>query len=109
MSLSADQLADLRGDVGDDGTVFTDAELNRLYTRASSNYTLTVIMTLRQILADGAKLHNYQIAQSRHDLGQVFDHIRYLLDYWETVNNKGSAQVKFVALRGVPPHDKDEP
>lgn len=111
MSLTADELADLRGDIGDDGTVFSDAELNRLYTRAGGDYNTTVMLALRQLLASAAKLHDYQVAQSLERRGQVFDHVKALLGYWESqVEAEAQAQqVQIVGLRAVPPREKREP
>lgn len=112
-TLDADQLADLQGDLGitDDQAVFTDAELHRNFTRAGSDYEKTVVICLRQILAQAAKLHNYRIAQSSHDLQQVYDNVRGLLDYWdEKVRAQASGgQVRIMGLRGVPPRAKDGP
>lgn len=49
--------ADLQGDlgVGTDEEVFTDAELDRHWTRTEQDYEQTVVYALRQILASGRK------------------------------------------------------
>lgn len=109
MALSADQLTDFRADVGDDGTTFTDDELNRLYTRASSDYTEAVILAFRQLLANANKLHDYRIAQSSESLSQVRKNIKDSLEYWETSVRSASQQVRVVAMRAVPPRDKASP
>jgi hypothetical protein len=108
-TMTSTQLSDIRGDIGDDGTVFTDAELNRLYTRASSSYDKTVVLALRQIMANAAKLYNYKIAQSSESKAAVFSHAKALLEYWEEQVLDAGQQVSIVGVRTVPPRDKDEP
>jgi len=111
MALSSDQLTDFRGDIGDDGTVFTDDELNRLYTRSGSVYSEAVVLAIRQLLASAVKLHDYRIAQSAESMSQVYDHLEKLLDRWEKIANseEPKSQVRVVGMRGIPPRDKDEP
>ncbi len=110
-TLTNEQIADLRADIGDDGTVFSVTELDRNFTRAGGNYEQTVVICLRQIRAQATKLHNYTIAQSSHSLQQVHDNIVELLAYWEdVVQTKASGgQVKILGLRAVPPRAKDGP
>lgn len=107
-TLDADQLLDFRGDVGDDGTVFTDAELQRFYTRANGNYNKAVVLALQQILMNAAKLHNYSLAQSSESRAQVFDHLKILLAMWQE-NARSTQQIRFVGSRVVPTRVKDEP
>ena len=65
-TLSAAQLGDIQGDlgIGSDGAVFTDSELHRLYTRADSDYELTVVYALEQLMVDAAKLNDYTAGSS---------------------------------------------
>lgn len=109
MALTSDQLTDFHRDIGDDGSVFTDDELNRLYTRAEDDYDMAVVLALRQILANAVKLHDYQIAQSMEKASQVFDHIKSLLQYRETVTTGATQQVAIVGMQAVPPRAKQEP
>jgi len=87
ITLTADQLADLRQDIDDDGTppAFSDAQLNRNYVRAGGNYDLTVVYTLRQLLASNARMHAYSMGQSSESLDQVYEHVKGLLAMWERV------------------------
>lgn len=79
-TLSPAQLTDLRGDLDIPLTgVFTDAELNRYYDRASGDYDTAKVYVLRALLASAAKLHDYKAAQSGESLNQVFDHLKYML------------------------------
>lgn len=108
MALTSDQLADFRLDIGDDGTVFTDEELNRLYERASDDYESAVVLALRQLMAQSSKLRDYKIAQSSESNSQIFDHIKTLLEYHES-RITASQQVSIVGMRSVPPRYKDRP
>lgn len=107
-TLDADQLTDFRADIGDDGSVFTNAELHRLYTRAGSDYTAAVVLALRQILMNAAKLHDYSLVSSSESKSQVFKNLHDMLTYWES-KAQTSQQVKIVGMRVVPPRVKDEP
>lgn len=84
MALSADQITDFRRDlgIGVDGTVFTDDELNRLYDRAGSGYSKAVYLAFRQLLADAAKLNDYQLGSSSETKSQVFKHVKGLMEIW---------------------------
>jgi hypothetical protein len=106
--LSAAQLLDIRADLGDDGTVWTDDELDRLYTRASSDYNSAVVLAIRQLLMNAAKLHDYSLAQSSESKSQIFKNLKEMLTYWD---DKASTrqQVKMVGMRSVPPRAKDSP
>jgi hypothetical protein len=106
--LNADQLTDIRADLGDDGTVFTDDELHRLYTRAGGDYNKAVVLALRQILMNAAKLSDYRIAQSAESRSQVYKQLREQLAYWEEVA-RNTQQIRVVGLRAVPPRAKDVP
>lgn len=61
MPLTIDQRSDLQGDlgIGFDQTIFTDHELDRAYTRAASNYDLTLAFLMRQLAASPKRLMFY--------------------------------------------------
>ena len=84
MALTADQIGDLQRDlgIGTTGAVFTDAELNRLFERAGSDYDLTVVYALRQLLVDAAKLNDYTAGASTEKKSQVFKQIQEMLKVW---------------------------
>ena len=61
-------------------------------------------------MANAAKLHDYSVAQSREEVSQVFDHLaKVMLPYWEERVVRAAQQVRIVAMRPVPPRDKDRP
>ncbi len=106
---NSDLRADLAigSDTGDPSTtVFTDAELQRLYDRAEGDYYTTVVLVLRQLLADANKLVRYKYGANFEDAAQVRAHIKDTLDYYET---KVSQEIKFVSLEANPPYKRDEP
>lgn len=109
--LTAAQLLDIQGDLGisADETVFTDAELNRLYARAAEDYALAVYFGYRQLLADAAKLHNYRLAQEHIERSQVFDHVKAMAEFWQEEARTAGNQVKIAGLRQIPPRWKDAP
>ena len=62
--LSDAQMADFRGDLGDDQeeNVFEDGELQRFYDRAGADYNRAVLYAIDQLLMNTAKMLIYQIA-----------------------------------------------
>lgn len=89
MALTADQLADMQGDLGitDSEAVFTDTELQRLYTRAvdsgvDASYELAVALGFRQLMADAAKFNDYTAGESSETKAQVFEHLKDLHKMW---------------------------
>ena len=84
MALSADQLTDFQADIGigSDAAVFTDAELNRLYARASDDYDLAVAMAFEQLMSTAAKLNNYVAGSTAEEKSQVFAQLEKMADRW---------------------------
>jgi hypothetical protein len=82
------QRARLRGDLGapDDESVFTNAEIDDYFLRASEEgYTGDVavfrrarLIALDQLLASNSKLVNYQQNEASEDLSDVFKHLQAL-------------------------------
>lgn len=99
MPLNAQQLADLRADLGDVGhpPAFSNAELARLYERAGENYARTVVMALDQLLASAARLSDYTQNQTQEKASQVFEHLRALREMWQGRAN-GSTGMKVIRV-----------
>lgn len=84
MSITAQQLSDLQADAGldDSESVFTDAELSRIWDRVSgaSNETLqheaALALIFRQLLADATKFHDWKAGASEEKLSQIYDHLK---------------------------------
>ncbi|MCZ2077903.1 MAG: hypothetical protein LC130_23230 [Bryobacterales bacterium] len=90
--LTSQQLADLQGDlgIGNDQAVFTDGDLNRLYVRAGNDHDKTIVLALRQMLADASKLHDYSAGSTSESLSQVRANLEKLLTRWENIAGMGS-------------------
>lgn len=113
MALTAEQLADFQADLGidDSEAVFADADLERLYTRASEVYETAVWYAWRQLLAASTKYVDYQVAQTKVSRSQVHAHIKAMVEYWQgesdRVNN--TQGVVIAGLTEVPTRWKEEP
>lgn len=91
-----------------DGSVFTDAELNRLYTRADDDYAGAVVLAIRQLTMNAAKLNDYTAGETSEKKSQVFQNLKTMLSYWEE-QAQANVQVKIVGMSYVPPADRDKP
>jgi hypothetical protein len=111
MALTADQLADMQGDLGitTDGTVFTDPELNRLFTRAEEDYNTAVYLAWRQLLGDSAKFFNYTAGHTRIEREKVFEHVKAMVEFWKAESRTAANQLKILGLTEIPPRIKDDP
>lgn len=110
MPLTADQISDFRADIGDNPSnpVFTDDELNRLYTRASESYEVAVVYAIEQLMANATKLTKYSIGQVSQDSNQVFENLKKLRELWKSkVQEK--KQFLLLSFRAEPPSDSDYP
>lgn len=113
MALTAEQLSDLQADLGidDSQAVFTDAALERLYTRAGEEYTTAVYMAWRQLLAAATAYIDYKVAQTSVSRSQVYSHIEAMVAHWQTEseNATNSQGVRIVGMNQIPPRYKEEP
>lgn len=85
MPLSNEQIDDMRADLGVATGVFTNDELERLYTRAGDNYDLAVYYGYRQLMADANKLYDYTAGQTTVKHSQVREHLAKMVIYWRDV------------------------
>lgn len=108
-TLTAEQKLDFRADIGDDGTVFTDPELDRLYTRAGADYNTAVYLAWRQLLADANKFFDYTAGQTSVKKAQVRQHIKDMVEFWKGEATTSANQVRILGIRSVPPRWKDAP
>lgn len=111
MALSAVQIMHMQGDlaIGDDESVFTDAELQQFFERAGSDYNLAVYYGWRQILSGAAKWLNYRVAQTQVDRSQAFDHILAMVAFWADESRTNANQMRIVGMRPVPTAHKPRP
>lgn len=113
MALTAEQLADFQSDlgIGSDGTVFTDAELQRLYTRADEVYETAVYLAWRQIMAQATAYIDYKVAQTEEKRSQVWEHIKAMVAHWSEESDaaSGSQGALLLGLNVIPTRTKEEP
>ena len=111
MALTTDQRTDMQGDLGitSDETVFTNTELDRLYTRASDDYNTAVYLGFRQLLADSAKFFNYTAGHTRIEREKVFEHVKAMVEFWKGEARTNANQLKILGLLEIPTRYKDEP
>ena len=111
MALTATQRTDMQSDLGitSDEAVFTNDELDRLYTRAGSDYNSAIYLAWRQLMADAAKFNDYTVGQTQEKKSQLFDHVKAMVDYWKDEARVATNQVRVIGLLEVPPRWKDSP
>jgi hypothetical protein len=87
---TADQISWLRSDVGTNEIGLPDVEAEALFTRAAVissvdaiQESLTRIYYLRGLLSSSAKLTTYRQNQTQENISDIFEHVKYLLQYWE--------------------------
>lgn len=103
MPLTAEQLNDFRADLNDPSSaVWTDDELNRLFTRAGDNYNGAVVYAIDQLLmAHSDKWVNYTQNMSREDREAVWKHMQDMRKAWNAryEEDKRAAQTKVLGMR----------
>jgi hypothetical protein len=114
MALSAAQILDIRGDLaigvsGASDEIFTDTELDRLYTRAGDDYNLAVYYGWRQIAADSARWINYQVAQTKVDRNDAANRILRMLSFWAEESRIAANQVRIMGAVPTPTKHKPKP
>lgn len=88
MPLTSVQLEDIRGDVGDVSTAFTDAEIMRLYDRLTSapneSTRLEAVKGLmfERLLNQASKLHDYTAGAVDEKLSQIVKNLERRLEYY---------------------------
>jgi uncharacterized protein (DUF885 family) len=110
-TLTTTQRTDLQADlgIGSDEAVFTNDELDRLYTRADADYDTSVYLAYRQLLANANKFHDYTAGQTKVQKSQVREHLRDMVDFWKEEAMTRANQVRFLGMNEIPPRHKDEP
>jgi hypothetical protein len=120
MSITPEQLADVRADAGDTGgEVFSDAEIERLWERVSGAKTTairhdaTLALMYRQLRAKAANLHDIQAGATNEKLSQVFKHLQdlyeELLPALEDALGMDRRQAAMGRLRAIPRQGRRKP
>ena len=110
-TLTTTQRADMQADlgIGSDESVFTNDELDRLYTRADTDYDEAIVLAIRQLLMQASKFHNYTAGQTKVEKQQVFENLQSMWELWTGESRTIDNQARFVGLNEIPPRHKDEP
>lgn len=120
MSITAQQIADLRADIGDNGNppVFGDPEVSRIWDRLASaaddaqRHEAALGLMARQLLNNAARLHDYAAGNNEEKLDQVFKHLQAVYEMYRPALQAALGQKKQVVmskLRAVPRQDRALP
>lgn len=116
MSISVQQLADLQADAGldDSESVFTDAELSRIWDRVAgaANATLqheaALALIYRQLLADANKFHDWKAGASEEKLSQIRANLKDEYErYKPSLDNALSRSTEF-SMNVLKPQDNQQ-
>lgn len=106
MPLTAQQIQDVRDDIGDSTNTFTDDEIQRLSTRTGGNHTHTCYLAVRQLTMNATKLANYTIGKTRQERRQVFENLKAMLDMWKAELDADASNAKKVVMARSSPSRK---
>lgn len=88
-TLTTQQKSDLRNDLGDSNSAFTDPELQRNWDRvanassAQQQHNATLALCFRQLLASASKLHDYTAGATQEKLSQVRANLKDMYELYE--------------------------
>lgn len=120
MTITAQQIADLRADIGDNGNppAFEEPELSRIWDRLASaaddtqRHEAALGLMARQLLNNAARLHDYAAGNNEEKLDQVFKHLQTVYEMYRPAMQAALGQKKQVVmskLRAVPRQDRAQP
>lgn len=120
MTITAQQITDLRADIGDEGeTAFSDAEISRIWDRVSGasstneQHEAALALMARQLMSNAAKLADYSAGETSEKRSQIFKHLKMLYDmYKDSLERATGTQVRQFARRSVrvkPRQDREYP
>lgn len=87
-TLTSDEIADFRADIGDTNSAFTDAEIQRLYVRSGESYEGAILLGIDQLLSNAVKLADYTSGESSEKQSQIFANLNKMRDIWQARYNK---------------------
>jgi len=109
---------DLRADFGDTNEAFSDAEIDRIWTRMTdakddtTQYYATLALMFFQARNNAAKFHDVSVAGDSHKLSQVYDHYNKLYaeyaSYLRSVLGSNQSIYRAV-LQNMPRQDREVP
>lgn len=111
MSITTQQIADLRSDIGDNGSppAFSDTEITRIWDRLvgaqsdTQHHEAALGLMARQLLSNGTRLHDYAAGESEEKLDQVFKHFQQLYEMYRPALEAALGQKKQIVTSKVRP------
>jgi len=117
--LTADQLSDIRVDLADASSAFSDAELQRLWTRVESvtntarRLEATKGLAIRAVLHDAAKFNDWTAGETSQKKEQIFKRYKdlYMAFYAKVVDSLlgTQKQLAWAQIRAHPNQERTEP
>jgi hypothetical protein len=119
MAITAQQIIDLRADIGDTNNTFSDAEIERIWERVSGasneliQHEAALALMARQLMNNAAKLHDFSVAGDSNRLSQIFEHLKDIYKMYspslEIALGVKPVQVAKGLMRGYPHPDRESP
>lgn len=111
---------DFRDDIGDANSVFIDADIDRLETRAIARYGADAayegarVLAIQQLIANAAKFSDYTANESSEKKSQVFKNLKDLLDIYkadldDVLEDSAGSNVRMGNTSKKPPRRKEYP
>lgn len=100
--MTADQITDFRSDMNDANSAWSEAEIQRLFTRQSENYNGTIVLAIDQLLmANSTKWVNYTANMSKEEREKVWAHMLDMRKIWQDKWDKDLrvSQTKIIGMR----------
>jgi|GEM_PF-2140718 len=109
-TLTETQLASLRRKVGDSaGTVWTEEELNAIYTEAGSDLNEAIAICYEELMANAVKFADYTQNESSEKRSQIFSNLGKMATYYRGLSSQSQVSARIVGMKQRPPHNKRKP
>jgi hypothetical protein len=118
VTITEQQISDLRSDLGLSSAIFTDEEITRIWERLDGartealQYDAAKALMAEQMLNNANKLHDYTVAGDSNKVSQVWDHWnktyqRYLPSLTRVLGSQ--VGVAIAGIRPVVRQDREKP
>lgn len=120
MAITAQELADIRADIGDEsGTIWTDADISRIWERVSGaantnqRHEAALALLVRQLLGNAVMLRDYTAGATSEKMQQVFSNLQKLYAMYapslESALGTDRRQVARMWVKGAPRQGREYP
>lgn len=109
MALTEQQISDLRTDIADVNSAFSEAALNRIWDRVAgarddnARHEAALGLMARQLLANANLLHDYTAGQSSEKLSQVRAHLKDQYEMYRPALEAALNQKKQFVIGSIAP------